>query len=73
MTIVGVRFCLPNKPFKNGYRWAMTHMAKNSLPKRGPQDWYPLFMAYETPATIPTKLIIRTVVGGMRSDVHLNT
>ena len=73
MTIVGVRFCRPNKPLRKGYKWAMTQIAKNSLPKSGPHDWYPLFMAKDTPATIPIMFSKMTVVGGMRRDVHLNT
>lgn len=70
-TIVGVLFCLPIRPLRNGYRCKITQKAKKSFPKSGPHDWYPLFMASEIPATTPTKFMINMVVGGMRSVVHL--
>lgn len=70
-TIVGVRFCLPIRPLRNGQRWTITQKAKKSFPNRGPHDWYPLFMASEIPATTPTRLMIKTVVGGIKRVVHL--
>nr|GMD25907.1 hypothetical protein MtrunA17_Chr4g0073721 [Ipomoea batatas] len=70
-TMVGVLFCRPMSPLRNGYRWTMTQKAKNSFPNSGPHDWDPLLMASEIPATTPTKLMIRMVVGGISSVVHL--
>ena len=70
-TIVGVRFCLPIRPLRNGYRWTITQKAKKSFPNRGPHDSYPLFMASEIPATTPTRLRIKIVVGGISRVVHL--
>jgi hypothetical protein len=72
MMIVGVRFCLPIKPLRKGYKCTITQNAKKSFPNRGPQDWYPLLTASEIPATTPTMLIIRRVVGGMSRVVNLN-
>ena len=70
--MVGVRFCRPIKPFKKGYKCMMTHIEKKSFPNRGPHDWYPLLIASEIPATIPTMLMMIRVVGGISSVVHLN-
>uniref|UniRef100_A0A0A9F4W0 CESA5 n=1 Tax=Arundo donax TaxID=35708 RepID=A0A0A9F4W0_ARUDO len=72
MTIVGVLFCLPTKPLRNGYRWTITQNAKKSFPKRGPHDSYPLLIALETPATTPMKFNRSRVVGGISKVVHLN-
>lgn len=71
-TMVGVRFCRPMRPLRKGYKWRITHTEKNNFPKRGPHDWYPLLRASEKPATIPTRLITNSVVGGMSRVVHLN-
>lgn len=70
-TMVGVRFCRPIRPLRNGQRWTITQNAKKSFPNRGPHDSYPLFMASEIPATTPTRLMIKIVVGGIRRVVHL--
>ena len=70
-TMVGVLFCLPINPFRKGYKWTMTQNAKKSLPNSGPHDPYPLLIASDTPATTPTMLIMRRVVGGISSVVHL--
>lgn len=48
----------------------MTQKEKNTLPKSGPQASYPLLRASENPATTPTMLTMRSVVGGIKSVVH---
>lgn len=70
-TIVGVLFCLPIKPLRKGYRWTITQKEKKSFPNNGPHELYPLLMASDTPATIPTMLKMIKVVGGIRRVVHL--
>jgi len=69
-TRVGVLFCLPIRPLRKGYKWTITHKEKNSFPSSAPQECSPLFMESVKPATIPMRLIIMMVVGGIRSAVH---
>lgn len=38
MIMVGVRFCLPIKPLRKGYKCTITHKAKKSFPNSGPHD-----------------------------------
>lgn len=71
ITRVGVRFCLPIRPLRNGYRWTRTQQEKKSFPSSAPQECPLLFIASVNPATIPTRLMIMIVVGSIRRAVHL--